>query len=87
MLSKIKILVYLLSIISLISYTFIVYFSDDVVLKINKNRANYSNQISENLSGLPLLKNDTNNIINYNIEKNSEKKIKKRYFWDLLKDE
>tara|TARA_A100000164_G_scaffold368221_1_gene391171 strand:+ start:967 stop:1230 length:264 start_codon:yes stop_codon:yes gene_type:complete len=87
MLSKIKILVYLFSIISLISYTFIVYFSDDVVLKINKNRANYSNQISENLSGLPLLKNDTNNIINYNIEKNSEKKIKKRYFWDLLKDE
>ena len=80
MLSKIKILVYLFSIISLISYTFIVYFSDDVVLKINKNRANYSNQISENLSGLPLLKNDTNNIINYNIEKNSEKKIKKRYF-------
>ena len=80
MLSKIKILVYLFSIISFISYTFVVYFSDDVVLKINKNRANYSNQISENLSGLPLLKNDTNNIINYNIEKNSEKKIKKRYF-------
>ena len=87
MLRKIKILVYLFSIISFISYTFVVYFSDDVVLKINKNRANYSNQISENLSGLPLLKNDTNNIINYNIEKNSEKKIKKRYFWDLLKDE
>ena len=87
MLSKIKILVYLFSIISFISYTFVVYFSDDVVLKINKNRDNYSNQISENLSGLPLLKNDTNNIINYNIEKNSEKKIKKRYFWNLLKDE
>ena len=87
MLRKIKILVYLFSIISFISYTFVVYFSDDVVLKINKNRDNYSNQISENLSGLPLLKNDTNNIINYNIEKNSEKKIKKRYFWNLLKDE
>ena len=87
MLGKIKILVYLFFIISLISYTFIIYFSDEVVLKINKNRAIYSNQIKENLSGLPLLKNDTNNIINYNIEKREEKKIKKRYFWNLLKDE
>ena len=87
MLGKIKILVYLFFIISLISYTFIVYFSDDIVLKINKNRANYSNQINENLSGLPLLKNDTNNVIDYSIKKNSEKKIKKRYFWGLLQDE
>ena len=87
MLGKIKIFVYLFFIISLISYTFIIYFSDEVVLKINKNRANYSNQISENLSGLPLLKNDTDNIINYNKAKNIEKKIKKRYFWNLLKDE
>ena len=87
MLGKVKMLVYLFFIISLISYTFIVYFSDDIVLKINKNRANYSNQINENLSGLPLLKNDTSNIINYNIEKRGEKKIKKRYFWNLLKDE
>ena len=87
MLGKIKIFVYLFFIISLISYTFIIYFSDEVVLKINKNRANNSNQISENLSGLPLLKNDTDNIINYNKAKNIEKKIKKRYFWNLLKDE
>ena len=87
MLGKIKILAYLFFIISLISYTFLVYFSDDEMLKINKNRTNYSNKIIENLSDLPKLKNDTNNVINYSIKKNSEKKIKKRYFWGLLKDE
>ena len=87
MLGKIKILAYSFFIISLISYTFIVYFSDDEMLKINKNRTNYSNKIIENLSDLPKLKNDTNNVIDYSIKKNSEKKIKKRYFWGLLKDE
>ena len=87
MLGKIKILAYLFFIISLISYTFLVYFSDDEMLKINKNRTNYSNKIIENLSDLPKLKNDTNNVIDYSIKKNSEKKIKKRYFWGLLKDE
>ena len=87
MLSKIKILVYLFFIISLISYSLIVYFSDNEILKINKNRTNYLNKISENLSDLPKLKNDTNNVINYSIKKNSEKKIKKRYFWGLLQDE
>ena len=87
MFGKIKILAYSFFIISLISYTFIVYFSDDEMLKINKNRTNYSNKIIENLSDLPKLKNDTNNVINYSIKKNSEKKIKKRYFWGLLKDE
>ena len=58
-----------------------------LILKINKNRTNYLNKISENLSDLPKLKNDTNNVINYSIKKNSEKKIKKRYFWGLLQDE
>ena len=87
MLGKIKILAYLFFIISLISYSLIVYFSDNEILKINKNRTNYLNKIRENLSDLPKLKNDTNNVINYSIKKNSEKKIKKRYFWGLLQDE
>mgnify|MGYP001166696740 FL=1 len=87
MLGKIKILAYLFFIISLISYSLIVYFSDNEILKINKNRTNYLNKISENLYDLPKLKNDTNNVINYSIKKNSEKKIKKRYFWGLLQDE
>ena len=36
---------------------------------------------------IPLLENDTENVINFVLENNSEKKIKKRYFWNLLKNE
>ena len=79
MFGKIKILAYLFFIISLISYSLIVYFSDNEILKINKNENNYLNKISENLSDLPKLKNDTNNVINYSIKK-IVKKNKKKIF-------
>ena len=35
---------------------------------------------------LPILENDTNNIIEYNFEGSKNNKIKKRYFWNLLDD-
>ena len=74
-------------IILLLSYVIIVYFSEDVSLKINQNRANYSKNIETRVLEKPLLKNDTDNVINFNLQNNVEKKIKKRYFWNLLKDE
>lgn len=37
------------------------------------------------LKNLPILKNDTNNIMSYETTETENKKIKKRYFWDLLK--
>ena len=76
-----------LFIILLLSYAFIVYFSDDVSLKINQNRANFSENIKIRVLEIPLLKNDTDNVINFNLQNNFQKKIKKRYFWNLLKDE
>ncbi len=76
-----------LFIILLLSYAFIVYFSDDVSLKINQNRANFSENIKIRVLEIPLLKNDTDNVINFNLQNNVQKKIKKRYFWNLLKDE
>mgnify|MGYP001277380524 FL=1 len=74
-------------IILLLSYVIIVYFSEDVSLKINQNRSNYSKNIETRVFEIPLLKNDTDNVINFNLQNNVEKKIKKRYFWNLLKDE
>ena len=74
-------------IIILLSYVIIVYFSEDVSLKINQNRSNYSKNIETRVLEIPLLKNDTDNVINFNLQNNVEKKIKKRYFWNLLKDE
>ena len=74
-------------IVLLLSYVIIVYFSEDVSLKINQNRSNYSKIIETRVLEIPLLKNDTDNVINFNLQNNVEKKIKKRYFWNLLKDE
>ena len=74
-------------IILLLSYVIIVYFSEDVSLKINQNRFDYSKNIETRVLEIPLLKNDTDNVINFNLQNNVEKKIRKRYFWNLLKDE
>ena len=74
-------------IILLLSYVIIVYFSEDVSLKINQNRFDYSKNIETRVLEIPLLKNDTDNVINFNLQNNVEKKIKKRSFWNLLKDE
>ena len=87
MLIKLKILIHFIFIIIFIGYTCAIYFSDEVITKINKNRHYYSEIIKGNTHNLKILKNNTQNIINYNIEKSSEQKIKKRQFWNLLKDE
>ena len=61
------------------------YFSDGNIEKINKNRVDLSSQIFQSLDQLPLLNNDTNNVIEYQNNNTNMDKIKKRSFWDLLK--
>ena len=60
------------------------YFSNENKNKILKNRVNLSNNISESIKNIPLLENDTDNIILYPSSDSKEEKIKKRYFWELL---
>ena len=60
------------------------YFSDKNVEKINTNRVNLSSKISKSLDELPLLIDDTKNIIEYQNNDTNLEKIKKRSFWDLL---
>ena len=74
-------------IISLFIFIFLVYFSKDLSNKINQNRVSYSKNIKNKALKIPLLKNDTDNVIKFNLEENVDRKIKKRHFWNLLKDE
>jgi len=61
------------------------YFSDQHVKKINKFRYTYLEQSGDSKINIPLLKNDTNNIIEYKSDIEIYKKKKKIYkFWDLI---
>ena len=61
------------------------YFSDENVRKTNKFRSLYSINLNKMINNLPLLKNDTSDIIQYKNDVEIYKKKKKNYiFWDLL---
>ena len=63
------------------------YLSEKNISKIYKNRKNVDQQINEQITNLPILKNDTDNIIEYNYGFNSNNKKIKRNFWNLLKND
>ena len=75
---------YFLIILVFLIFIFISYFSDENVKKILKNRHNTSTSINNVMNNLPILKNNTNNIIEYNHESSDDNKVKKRFFWNLL---
>ena len=61
------------------------YFSDENVRKTKKFRSLYSINLNKMINNLPLLKNDTSDIIQYKNDVEIYKKKKKNYiFWDLL---
>ena len=63
---------------------FVIYFSEENIKKIKKNRINIENSFKDYLSNLPILENDTSDVIIYNSSEFLEKKIKKRKIWKLL---
>ena len=75
---------YFLFIVFFLLFVFIAYFSEENKYKIKNNRSNYNENIYKQIPDLPFLKNDTNEVIEYNYDKSEEKKLKKRYFWKLL---
>jgi len=77
--------VYFIIILLFVYLLFAIYFSEENIKKIKKNRVNIENSFKDYLSNLPILENDTNNVITYNSSEFLEKKIKKRKFWELLK--
>ena len=64
------------------------YYSSNKNISIkNYNLLNIEEILKEKTIGLPILTNDTNNVIEFNNSLNDEINInKKRSFWDLLKN-
>ena len=61
------------------------YFSDQNIKLTNKSRSIYPSELENATQNLPLLKNDTHNIIEYKADVEIYKKQKKKYtFWDLI---
>ena len=70
--------------ISFIIFTFLTinhYFSEENIIYINKSRSAYSLTLHNEL---PLLKNDTNNIIVYKNDLKEFKNKRKKRFWEKL---
>ena len=62
------------------------YFSDQNIRETNKSRSFYSVELNSNIQNLPLLKNDTNNIIEYSNAVEVYKRKKKKFtFFGLIK--
>ena len=85
MFKKVINLFFLLLFLILTILTITFYFSDENIRKTNKFRSLYSVNLNKMINNLPLLKNDTSDIIQYKNDVEIYKKKKKNYiFWDLL---
>ena len=80
-----NIIMFLLIIIFILSiYNY--YSSNKNIDAKNYNRKNIDQILKEKIIDLPVLKNDTNNVIEFNNSlKNGIEENEKRSFWDLLK--
>ena len=68
-------------------FTFLVtkhYFSDENVIFTNKSRSSYALQVNIDNENLPVLKNDTNNIIIYKNDVEEFTKKRKKRLWEKL---
>ena len=85
MLKEIKYLIFVLVISLFIFLTLKYYFSDTNKKRSYKSLNNINEQISVYAKNLPVLEDDTKNIIEY-AEENIKKKKKKFNFWKLLEN-
>ena len=86
MLKEIKYFIFFLVIILFIFFSFNYYVSDENKKKTFRNLSSIDNKIDVYESKLPIIFNDTDEVVKYlNNVKNTNKK--KYLFWDLLKNE
>ena len=85
MLKEVKYVVYLLTIFFFIFFVIKFYLSENNIKKSNKVIIQYQNKIDKKFNNLPIIKSDTNNIIEYTNEIEKFKNKKQRKFWDLIK--
>ena len=68
-----------------IFFIFSTYISDENQNKINLNRKNIYSKIEDSLATLPLLKNNTQDVVEFNSGYENDNKKIKRNFWNLFK--
>ena len=85
MLKEIKYLIFIVVILVFIFFTGRYYFSDEYLKKSYRSYKNNDQKIKVYSKNLPVLENDTQNIIEYVKQTNKDKK-KKFNFWKLLEN-
>lgn len=87
MTQKYKNIIYLFFIVIFFLSIIFFYFSDDNVNNTNKFRSKHLHYMTLDLMNLPLLENNTQNIMEYTNDVEVYKKKKKKYkFFELLKE-
>ena len=86
MLKEIKYLIFIVIILLFIFLTGKYYFSDENIKKSYRSYKNIDEKIKIYSNELPILENDTNNIIEY-VKQTNKKKKKKFNFWKLLEND
>ena len=85
MLKEIKYVVYLLTIFFSIFFVVKFYLSENNIKLSNKVMLQHQNELDKKFNNLPIITDDTNDIIEYTNEIEEFKNKKQRKFWDLLK--
>ena len=83
----IKKIINIFFLISFFSFFFLItkyYFSEENIVFTNKSRSSFSLVGIIDSENLPLLKNDTNNVITYITDLDEFKKKRKKRFWEKL---
>ena len=86
MLKELKYLLYLLTIFIFFFILLKFYLSDSYEKKLYRSLNNYDEVIKKYSKNLPLLENDTKNIIEY-VDNNTDKSKKKYKFWKLIEND
>ena len=86
MLKEIKYLTFIVIILLFVFFTGKYYFSDENIKKSYRSYQNIDEKIRIFSTDLPILENDTHDIIQY-VEQTNKKKKKKFNFWKLLEND
>jgi len=86
MLKEIKYLIFIVIIFLFLFFTGKYYFSDENIKNSYRSYKNIDEKVKIYSKNLPLLKNDTENIIEY-VKQTDKKKKKKFNFWKLLEND
>jgi len=86
MLKEIKYLIFIIIIILFLFFTGKYYFSDENIKKSYRSYKNIDEKIKVYSKDLPILENDTQDIIEY-VKQTNKKKKKKFNFWKLLEND